>query len=164
MAVGDLELWQVLLVATTAAILGDQVGYVAGRYGGRHTLEVLGRGTGRANLIRRAEVFNARWGALSIFFSRWLVTALGPWVNLTSGIARYSWPRFVLWDAIGEGTWVAVYVGLGVVFSDRVRELADLVSSLGWLLLALVVAVAAAWELAREVRRHVQAVSAQPER
>ncbi len=153
-ALGDLELWRVLLAATAAAIAGDQIGYAIGRFGGRRTIAAAGRGSGRANLIRRAEVFSTRWGGLAIFFSRWLVTALGPWVNLSSGVARYSWPRFLLWDVLGEVTWVTVYVGLGVLFSDRVRDLADLVGSVGWLLLALVVAVAAGWELMHEVRRH----------
>jgi membrane protein DedA with SNARE-associated domain len=74
-------------------------------------------------------------------------------VNLSSGVGRYPWPRFLIWDVLGEATWVTAYVGLGVLFSDRVRDLASLVSSLGWLLLALVVAVASGWELVHEVRR-----------
>ena len=53
---------------------------------------------------------------------------------------------------LGEALWVGGYVSLGLLFSDRVRALADLLGSLGWLLLALLVAVVAGWELARHYR------------
>lgn len=152
-AQGELELWRVIAVSAGAAILGDQIGYVAGRTGGRRAAARLGWRGGGTGAIARAELFSARWGGLSIFFSRWLVTALGPWLNVTNGIARYPWPKFLAWDIAGEATWVTIYVGLGVLFSDRVNDLADLVSSAGWLLLALVVAVASGWELRRQVRR-----------
>ncbi len=151
-ALEELELWPVLLVAGGATILGDQAGYGIGRFGGRHAIDALARRSGQSAQIHRAEAFLSRWGAPGIFFSRWLVTALGPWVNLSSGVARYPWPRFLLWDVLGEALWVGGYVSLGLLFSDRVRALADLLGSLGWLLLALLVAVVAGWELARHYR------------
>lgn len=151
-ALEELELWPVLLVAGGATILGDQAGYAIGRFGGRHAIDALARRSGQSAQIHRAEAFLSRWGAPGIFFSRWLVTALGPWVNLSSGVARYPWPRFLLWDVLGEALWVGGYVSLGLLFSDRVRALADLLVSLGWLLLALLVAVVAGWELARHYR------------
>lgn len=91
-------------------------------------------------------------GPPGIFTSRWLVGALGSWVNLSSGIARYPWPGFLLWDVLGEVLWVVGYVSLGLLFNDRVQALADLLGSLCWLLLALLVA-AAGWTLARQFRR-----------
>jgi hypothetical protein len=36
------------------------------------------------------------------------VTALGPWVNLARGLARYPWLRFSFWDALGEYLGVAL--------------------------------------------------------
>lgn len=148
-----MELWQVLVTATSAAILGDQVGYFAGRSGGRPMADAIARRSGRPDALQRAEAFSARWGAPSIFFSRWLITALGPWVNLSSGVARYPYPRFLFWDVLGEAVWVAVYVSLGRLFHDRVQYLAEIVGSLGWLLLALVIAGASGYALRREFRR-----------
>ncbi len=152
-AQGEMELWPVLLVATGATIVGDQMAFAVGRFGGRRAVDAIVRRSGHAALMRPAEAFTHRWGALGIFFSRWLVGALGPWVNLSSGVARYPWPRFLLWDVLGEVLWVCGYVGLGLLFSDRVQALADLLSSLGWLLLALLVAAGAGWALLWEFRR-----------
>lgn len=148
-----MELWQVLVTASSAAILGDQVGYVIGRAGGRPMADAIARRSGRPDALRRAEAFSARWGAPSIFFSRWLVTALGPWVNLSSGVAGYPYPRFLFWDVLGEVVWVAVYVTLGRLFHDRVQQLAEILGNLGWLLLALVIAAASGYALRREIRR-----------
>ncbi|MFA7248202.1 MAG: DedA family protein [Dehalococcoidia bacterium] len=152
-AQGEMELWRVLLLASGAAIIGDQIGYAIGRWGGRRAVDALVRRTGRATAMRRAEAFSARWGAPGIFFSRWLITALGPWVNLTSGLSGYPWLKFLFWDLVGEAVWVAAYVTLGRIFADRVQDLSDLLGSIGWLLLALVIAVASGAELAYQFRR-----------
>ena len=66
---------------------------------------------------------------------------LGPWVNLSSGLASYSWPRFLAWDVAGELVWVALYVTAGMVFTDQVSAIAQLSSDLAWGLAALVAAV-----------------------
>jgi membrane-associated protein len=148
-----MELWEVLAIATGAAILGDHVGYILGRVGGRPLVDAIVRRTGRAVVMAKAEAFGAKWGAPSIFFTRWLVTALGPWVNLSSGLSGYPWPKFLFWDVLGEVVWVAAYVSLGRLFADRVQDLADIVGNLGWLLLALVIAAASGYALLREFRR-----------
>jgi hypothetical protein len=74
---------------------------------------------------------------MGIFLSRWLVTPLGPWLNLTSGIAGYSWPRFLFWDVTGEVLWVVIYVNLGKIFSDRVSALAELLGNLTWVIVGV---------------------------
>ncbi|MGE3855445.1 MAG: DedA family protein [Dehalococcoidia bacterium] len=150
---GDADMVEVVAIAAAAAILGDQVGYAIGRVGGRPLVDGIVRRTGRAGAMRRAEAFTERWGAPGVFFTRWLVTALGPWVNLSSGLAGFSYPKFLFWDVLGEVVWVAAYVTLGRLFSDRIQDLADLVGSVGWLLLALIVAAASGYALVREFRR-----------
>lgn len=148
-----MELWQVLAIASGAAILGDHIGYGAGRLGGRRLADRIVRRTGRAEAMARAQAFSARWGAPGIFFTRWLVTALGPWVNLSSGVAGYPWHKFLFWDVLGEVVWVGAYVTLGRLFSDQVQDLADILSNLGWLLLALVIAGVSGYALVREFMR-----------
>lgn len=152
-AADDLDIWPALLVASTAAILGDQIGYAVGRIGGRRAIDAIARRAGRDDAIGRAERFTARWGAPSIFLSRWLVTALGPWVNLSSGVAAYSWPRFLLWDCLGEILWVSAYLSLGYLFHEHVQELNDLLVTIGWLLLAFIIAALSGWQLANRMRR-----------
>ncbi len=86
-ALGEMEFWQVIVVASAAAVLGDQIGYALGRWGGHHVAARVNRKKAWAAQMQRAEKFARRWGGAGIFFSRWLVTPLGPWINLSSGMA-----------------------------------------------------------------------------
>jgi membrane-associated protein len=137
---GELELWPVLALSAAGAILGDQIGYALGRWGGRRLTRRLGRLVGGEKRIADAEEWLRRREGVGVFLSRWLLTPLGPVVNLTSGATRYSWPRFIVYDVLGEALWVALYVLLGRFFSDRVQALSDLLGDLAWAVLGLVAA------------------------
>lgn len=144
---GEFKLWQVIAVASLAAILGDQIAFGLSRWAGRRLVNRLGRKIGAAEKLKQAESFTKRWGSAGIFFSRWLVTALGPWVNLASGIANISWRQFVLWDVAGEVLWAVVYVSLGYIFSNRVQALRDVLGNLTWVFLGLLVAIILGWKI-----------------
>jgi membrane protein DedA with SNARE-associated domain len=146
---GEMKLVPVLIAASIAAILGDQIGYGLSRWGGRRLINRITRRLGGAAKIKRAEALSKRWGGPGIFFSRWLVTAPGPWLNVTSGIARYPWRRFIFWDVLGQVLWVVLYVMLGYIFSDRVQYIAEILGNLAWAILALIAALILGWQLFR---------------
>jgi len=102
--------------------------------------------------IARAHAFAEKWGAAGIFISRWLITPLGPWLNLTSGFTRYPWRRFILWDVLGEVLWVVLYVLLGKVLSGSVQALVEVLGSLGWVLVGIVVAAILLWWIIRSLQ------------
>jgi membrane protein DedA with SNARE-associated domain len=139
---GEMELWHVLALAAAGAILGDQIGYSIGRWGGRKLTRRLGRFVGGEKKVEEAEEWLKRREGAGVFLSRWLLTPLGPVVNVTAGATRYPWPRFLLYDALGEALWVALYVLLGKFFSDRVQALSDLLGDFTWAVLGLVAAAA----------------------
>jgi len=146
---GEMKLWQVIVVASAGAVIGDQIGYALGRWGGHRIVERIrrrGKGTAR---IAQAQAFAERWGALGIFLTRWLITPLGPWLNLTSGMTGYPWMRFFIWDALGEILWVVLYVMLGIFFSDRVQALVEVLGNLAWVIVGLIAAVILGWKLLR---------------
>jgi membrane-associated protein len=149
---GEMKLWQVIAVASLAAVLGDQIGYGLSRWGGRRFVDRVGRRIGAQNKIKEAEALTKRWSGAGIFLSRWLITAFGPWVNVASGIARYPWPRFLIWDVLGEVLWVALYVGIGYAFSNRVQYIAEILGNLSWVIVGLIVAVILGWQLVRYFR------------
>lgn len=151
-AQGEMNLLLVLVVASLGAILGDQIGYALGRWGGRKLVARLTRRFGSKQL-ERAEAFSTRWGGAGIFFSRWLVSSLGPSINLTSGITAYPWTRFVLWGVLGELVWVGLCVMIGNLFSDRVQYLADLLGNLTWVIIGSLVALVLGWTLFQSFRR-----------
>jgi membrane protein DedA with SNARE-associated domain len=149
---GEMSLLPVMLAASLAAIIGDQIGYGLSRWGGRRLINRITRRVGGVAKIKEAEALSKKWGGPGIFFSRWLVTGVGPWLNVTSGIAGYPWQRFIFWDALGEVLWVVLYVMLGYLFSDRVQYIADILGNLAWALLAFIVAIIFGWKLFRYYR------------
>ncbi len=151
---GDMSLNWVLGLSIFAAILGDQIGYALGRWGGRPlALRLSGRLRAEGRL-QQAEAFARRWGILGIFFSRWLITPLSPWLNIVSGITSYSYLRFVLVDIPGEIIWVVLYVMVGKFFSDRVQAVTMMLGSLSWALLGALSALVFAWLLLKNLRNN----------
>ncbi len=149
---GEMKLWQVIVVAGGAAVLGDQVGYALGRWGGQRLLARLSRRKDGDAKVAQAQRFAKRWGGAGIFFSRWLLTPLGPWLNLTSGIAAYPWSRFLCWDVLGELLWVIAYVMLGKFFSDRIQALVEVLGNLGWVIVGLIATLILSLQLLRYLR------------
>lgn len=146
---GEMKLLPVMIAASGAAILGDHIGYGLARWGGRRLIDRITARVGGATKIKKAEALSKRWGGAGIFFSRWLVTELGPWLNVTSGITGYPYRRFVVWDVSGEILWVVLYVGLGYTFSDRVQYMAEILGNLAWVILGVIIAIILGWKVLR---------------
>jgi membrane protein DedA with SNARE-associated domain len=151
-AQGEMTLWQVLVMGSAGAIVGDQIGYCLGLGGGRRLVRRITARVGGTDRMKQAEAFANRWGGAGVFFSRWLVGPLGPWINLSSGVTAYPWPRFVLWDVLGEVLWVVLYVMLGRAFSDRVEGLAELLGNLTWVIVGAVASSILGWKLVQSLR------------
>jgi membrane-associated protein len=147
---GQMNLWTVLIVASAASIAGDVAGYLLGRWLGRRALHRLAPKLHQRML--RAEESLRKWGAWGIFLTRWLITPIGPWVNLISGASKYPWLRFVIWDVLGEVLWVALYVSLGRVVASEVQAISSLAGDISWVMLALVIAVVLCWLVLRSRR------------
>jgi membrane-associated protein len=108
---GELSIELVICFAAAAAIVGDNVGYLIGRHGGRRLLERPGPFEHhRRELIARGEPFFERHGPKAVFLGRWIA-----WLRITSawlaGINRMHWPLFLFWNALGGIAW-ATSVGL----------------------------------------------------
>src|ERR1700759_2244866 len=100
---GEMKLWEVLVFTTAGAVAGDQIGYLIGRLGGRAIVEKIGRRfKGGLEKLDKAEAAARKWEGLGVFLTRWLLTPLGPWLNLISGFTGYPWPRFFIWDLLGQ--------------------------------------------------------------
>jgi membrane protein DedA with SNARE-associated domain len=149
---GEMKLWPVLMLASLGAITGDNIGYALGRWGGRRITHRITNWTGGEKRLQHAAEWSNRWGGTGVFLSRWLVTPLGPVINLTSGMANYSWPRFLFFDVIGEALWVVLYVMLGKIFSGRVQALSDVLGDFTWLIVALLVVLVLGWKILQYFR------------
>jgi membrane-associated protein len=138
---GAMNIWTAIAVAGTGSVLGDLGGYAIGRWGGTPLINRLTRVIGGRDRLEELEGRARRRAGLYIFLTRWLLSPLGPWVNLASGIARYPWHQFLLWDVLGEFFGVALYISLGQIFSDRVMALDSVLGDVTWGVLALTIAL-----------------------
>jgi membrane protein DedA with SNARE-associated domain len=108
---GSLSIAWVIVTASLAAIIGDNLGYLVARKGGRPLLE-RHRLTHRyaRDYLPRGERFFARHGGKAVFLSRW-VAVLRVTAAWTAGLSRMHWSGFLLWNAAGGILW-ATAVGL----------------------------------------------------
>jgi membrane protein DedA with SNARE-associated domain len=102
---GKLNIELVLVIGIASAIVGDNVGYLAGRKLGRDVLEAPGPfRKRRVMVIRAGDRFFQRHGGKSVFLARWvaLVRVAAAWL---AGINRMPFKQFFFWNALGGITW-----------------------------------------------------------
>ena len=108
---GDLNIELVIVLAAAAAIVGDNIGYLIGRKGGRWALERPGRfHRERLRVIATGEPFFERHGPKAVFFGRF-VLGLRVWASWLAGATHMRWRSFLLWNALGGICWATI-VGL----------------------------------------------------
>jgi membrane protein DedA with SNARE-associated domain len=108
---GKLQIELVIVLAAAAAIVGDNIGYVIGRKGGRWLLERPGRFyRQRRQVLETGEPFFERHGPKAVFFGRFIL-GLRVWASWLAGATRMEWRSFVLWNALGGICWATV-IGL----------------------------------------------------
>ncbi|MGD0048789.1 MAG: DedA family protein [Bryobacteraceae bacterium] len=150
---GALNPWWAIGAASAGSILGDQAGYAIGRWGGPAVVTRLSGLFGKRVNLQAMEAKVKAWGGSGIFITRWLLSPLGPWINLASGTAGYPWHRFLFWDILGEITGAAVFISLGWFFSDRVMSLDGVLGDLTWAIAALLASVVFGYLLLTYLRR-----------
>jgi membrane protein DedA with SNARE-associated domain len=115
---GDMDIVAVIAVAAIAAIVGDNIGYWAGRLGGRKLLQRWGPLERHASrVLPWSERFFERHGGKTIFLGRFIAVlrVTAAWV---AGISKMHWWLFFLWNAAGGIVW-AVTVGLVAYYAGQ---------------------------------------------
>lgn len=148
---GKLSIELVILLAAAGAIVGDNIGYVIGRKGGRWLLERPGRfHRQRLDVLRAGEPFFERHGPKAVFLGRF-VLGLRVWASWLAGATRMHWRSFVLWNALGGICW-ATAIGLLAYFLGN--SAGNAIETFGiYGLVAAVVAIASAVLLHRRAKR-----------
>jgi membrane-associated protein len=139
----DLRLRWIVLVATIAATLGDNLGFAVGYYGGRPLLaryQALFRIRNRT--LERGEELFARYGAVTVFFARF-VFGLRIIAGPLAGVLRMPWRKFMVFNFFGAALWVTVIAGAGYLFGQHWERLQQDVRRID-LSIAILLLVAAA--------------------
>jgi len=111
-----LQIPVVIALAASAAIIGDNLGYLIGRKGGRWLLQRPGPFAGSRRQVLNAGIpFFDRHGQHAVFFGRWLI-GLRTWASWLAGATRMPWKSFATWNALGGISW-ATTIGLVAYFA-----------------------------------------------
>jgi membrane protein DedA with SNARE-associated domain len=146
----SLTLPAVIATAAVAAIVGDNIGYLIGRHGGRRLLERPGRfARQRGKVLEVGEPFFERHGPKAVFLGRWIL-GLRVWASWLAGITHMPWRSFLMYNALGGISWA---VTIGVLAYVAGSGIEALIRDVGAGAAALVVVAAATLYLLRRRRR-----------
>jgi membrane-associated protein len=148
---GKLQIELVIVLAAAAAIVGDNIGYLIGRKGGRWLLERPGRFySQRRQVLATGEPFFERHGSKAVFFGRFIL-GLRVWASWLAGATHMPYRSFLLWNALGGICWATI---IGLLSYYLGRAAGDAVKTFGLFgLAAALLAIATALFLHLRHRR-----------
>jgi membrane-associated protein len=107
-----------LAVMCVAAVLGDAVNYMVGKWAGPAVFtSETSRLLDKRHLLK-AQAFYEKYGAKTIVLARFvpIVRTFAPFV---AGVGRMSYPRFALYNVVGGVLWVVSLTMAGYVFGGQ---------------------------------------------
>jgi membrane protein DedA with SNARE-associated domain len=159
---GRLNIVAVGVVGFIAAIIGDNIGFAIGHFGGRALALRWGKYVFLTEeRLNKAENFFDRRGAIVITFARF-VEGLRQANGIIAGITGMHWLRFLIFNAIGAALWVGTWVSVGYFAGDHIGTIYHYINLYSYyVIVALVVLILGyvTWHLRRRRRRRTSAVA-----
>jgi membrane protein DedA with SNARE-associated domain len=149
---GHMNIAVVILVAVAGAIIGDNIGFVIGHFGGRPLVERFGRYIFLTpERLDRAEDFFNRHGGKVVTVARF-IEGLRQANGILAGIVGMHWLKFLVFNALGAVLWVGTWAALGYLAGENIVEIYAAVERYKWYAVAAIVVIAAI-VITRRVRR-----------
>jgi membrane protein DedA with SNARE-associated domain len=161
---GRLNVFAVGVIGFVAAVVGDNIGFAIGHYGGRALVLHWGRYvrlTGER--LDKAEIFFQRHGAWIITIARF-IEVLRQANGIVAGTTGLRWRRFLAFNALGAALWVGTWVSLGYLAGNHIDAICHDITGYSYYLLiapAVVLAVYIARHILRRTRRRTAPASRQ---
>ncbi|MFH9982403.1 DedA family protein [Streptomyces sp. NPDC017179] len=153
---GQLDVVAVALIAFAAAVVGDNIGYLVGHFGGRPFVHRWGRYIFLTpERFAAAERFFGRHGGKIVVVARF-IEGLRQANGIIAGTTGMHWLRFLAFNALGAALWVGLWVSLAYAAGTHIDTVYDEISRYQvYVLVALAVLVVAliARHLLRRRRR-----------
>ena len=112
-ATGRLNIVLVALLGFCGAVLGDNIGFAIGHFGGRPLIERYGRYIFLTpERLDKTTVFFNRHGGKIIIVARF-IEGLRQANGIIAGTSGMQWTRFLIFNAIGAALWVIVWTSIG---------------------------------------------------
>jgi membrane protein DedA with SNARE-associated domain len=144
---GKLSIAAVIIIAASAAVLGDAGGYWIGRMLGRGFVTRWGKYIGlNEKKMQFLEGFFIKHGPPTVFFGRF-VSILRTYSALFAGISKMPYISFTIFNAMGGIVWALVFGIIGYVFGQNLDEVENLIRIFGWGALLGAGLIGAGWYL-----------------
>ncbi|WP_131747815.1 DedA family protein [Frankia sp. Cppng1_Ct_nod] len=155
-----LNITAVVVIAFVAAVIGDNIGYAIGRFGGRQLALRAGRYVLLTDKrLARAEHWFDRHGGKIVTVARF-IEGLRQLNGIIAGIVMMPWRRFIAFNALGAALWVGVFSALGYLAGNRIDSIYETGSRYSPYALALVALAVLAFIIHTRARRRAhQAVA-----
>ncbi len=128
-AVGDFNIWLLLIILSAAAILGDTVNYAMGKYFGE---KVFSKFIKKEHL-EKTQTFFDKYGKKTIILARFvpIIRTFAPFV---AGVGKMHYFTFLSFNIIGAIFWVSLFTLSGFFFGNLpiVKE------NLGFIILGII--------------------------
>jgi membrane protein DedA with SNARE-associated domain len=122
---GRLNVWLVFLLGFCGALIGDNIGFAIGHFGGRRLVERWGRYVFLTpERLDKAQGFFERHGGKVITIARF-VEGLRQANGIIAGTTGMHWRRFLAFNAIGAALWVAVWTSVGYFSGNHINTIYD---------------------------------------
>jgi membrane protein DedA with SNARE-associated domain len=120
---GRLNVAVVGVVGFLAAVVGDNIGFAIGHFGGRALALRWGKYVFlTSERLDKAEAFFDRHGGKIIIVARF-IEGLRQANGIVAGITGMRWQRFFLFNMIGAALWVGVWVSLGYLTGNHITAI-----------------------------------------
>ncbi len=120
---GRLNVFLVALLAFLAAVLGDNIGFAIGHFGGRPLVERYGRYILLTpERIDKTTAFFERHGGKIIIVARF-IEGLRQANGIIAGISGLHWAKFIVFNMIGAALWVTVWVSIGYLSGSHIDSI-----------------------------------------
>jgi membrane protein DedA with SNARE-associated domain len=118
-----LEIEWVIAAAIAGAIVGDNIGFSIGRYGGAKVLLRYGHRIGlHEDRLKIGVWLFRRHGGKVVFWGRF-VSVLRTWAAFLAGTNKMAWGRFLVFNAAGAIVWATLFGVTYYVFGSAVERL-----------------------------------------
>lgn len=116
-AAAGLDVHVLVAVLAIAAIAGDSVNYAVGHVIGPRVFHRPDSRWLKREYLLRTQAFYDRYGGVTIIVARF-VPIIRTFAPFLAGVARMSYRRFLAYNVIGGGLWVALLVYAGYLFGN----------------------------------------------
>ena len=141
------------LIGFVAAVIGDNIGFAIGHFGGRALALRWGKYVFLTEeRLDKAEDFFDRHGGKIIVVARF-IEGLRQANGIIAGISGMRWRRFLVFNALGAALWVGTWVSLGYLAGNHIDTIYHYITTYSLYALIAVAVVVVAFIIRHVLRR-----------